>query len=179
MADIFSAVIPGPNFITQKHIVDSDLNLHNWEKYRDIVDPLDSSLIDSLKFGFCMGIDRDSVISIPYTNHKTAIQEFSVIDDFIIKHHANGAISGPYATNPLPVKVHPSPLQVATSASGKKRAVIDMSYPHGSSVNDAIPKDWNLIPGFTGEFKMPTHEDLCREIVSLKDPVMFVADMAA
>ena len=126
-----------------------------------------------------MGIDRDKTVSIPYTNHKSAVANPEVIDSFIIKHYQSGAIVGPYMVNPLPVSVHPSPLQVAVSSSGKKRPVIDMSYPKGSSVNDAIAEDWAKMPGFTGTFRFPTHELLCAKILSMQDPLMFITDLSA
>lgn len=179
IAASYVAAAPGPNFIHKSVLVDTNMNIQEWEKYRYIVDPIDETLIDNIKYGFCMGIDRECTVSVPYTNHKSAINEYTVIDDFIIKHHKSGAIAGPYYTNPLPVKVHPSPLQVATSASGKKRAVIDMSYPRGQSVNDTISDNWELMPGFHGQFRFPTHDILCKQIVAMQDPVMFVADMAA
>ena len=115
---------------------------------------MDDTLIDQLKYGFCMGINSDHEISIPYTNHKSAIQNFDIVDDFIITHYQSGAIAGPYKFNPLPVTIHPSPLQVAISASGKRRCVIDMSYPTGHSINSSIPDEWNQIPGFSGTFKL-------------------------
>ena len=179
IAQSFSAASPGPNFKHKSVLVDTKLNMDEWDQYSDIICDMDSTLLDNMRYGFCMGINRDCTVSIPYTNHKTAITEYQVIDDFVIKHCATGAIAGPYFTNPLPVKVHPSPLQVATSASGKKRAVIDMSYPRGQSINDAIPDNWSLIPGFNGQFRFPTHDLVCQQIVQMNEPVMFVADMAA
>ena len=65
------------------------------------------------------------------------------------------------------------------SSSGKERCVIDMSYPHGSSINDAIPCDWSKVPGFNGQFKLPTHDKICGLILDTPDPVMYVTDLAA
>ena len=162
-----------------KVIVNSELNLHVWEKHRPIIESVDNTLVDNLKHGFCMGIDRSKTISVPYTNHKSAIEHYEIIDEFIIKHYNSKAIAGPYKVNPLPVMVHPSPLQVATSSSGKRRAVIDMSYPSGTSVNDAIPDQWSLILGFTGEFRLPTHEQIGERILDLEDPLMGLTDLKA
>ena len=176
---MFVTASPGPNFQNKNCPVQSNLNLETWKKYRPIIDEIDTTLVDNLEFGFCMGIDKNQTISIPYTNHKSAIEKFGVIDEFIVKHYQSKSIAGPYVVNPLPVTVHPSPLQVATSSSGKHRAVIDMSYPAGSSINNAIPSTWSDIPGFSGQFKLPTHEQVCERILDLKDPVMGLTDLKA
>ena len=170
---------PSPNYLHKNLPVQTGMNIAEWNKFRHIVDPIDPTLIDSLQYGFCMGIDREHVVNIPHTNHKSAHAEFQVIDDFIYKHYQSGAILGPYTTNPFPVKMYPSPLQVATSSSNKKRAVIDMSYPDSTSINSAIPKDWGCIPGFDGEFRLPTHDKMCERVMSLEHPVMALTDLSA
>ena len=175
---MFMAAQPGPNFITQGVQVQSDLNIPAWNNYANIVNELDSTLIKQLQFGFCMGVQRDRFISVPPTNHASARVEYSAIDQFIIKHWENKAILGPFRVNPLPVPVFPSPLQVVVTET-KKRPVVDMSFPNGTSVNDAIPCEWTEIPGFSGVFSLPTHDDVCNKILSTPDPLMFVVDLAA
>ena len=179
LAALYTSCQPGPNFLHKHVTIDSSLNLQAWDRYRPLIDELDDTLVDNLKFGFCMGVDANKEISIPYTNHKSAIEQYEVIDEFVIKHYEAKAIAGPYKVNPLPTVVHPSPLQVATSASGKRRAVIDMSYPAGRSINDAIPEQWSQIPGFSGQFHLPTHEQICERILDLEDPLMGLTDLKA
>ena len=176
---MYIATSPGPNFVNKNCEVSSGLNIEAWQKYRHVIEPHDPTLLDNIRFGFCMGVDNTHEISIPYTNHKSAIQNYDVIDDFICKHYVTGAIAGPYAVNPLPVTIHPSPLQVAISASGKRRPVIDMSYPQGHSINSAIPTEWNKIPGFSGTFSLPTHDELCERVLELQDPVMSLTDLSS
>ena len=176
---MYNATAPGPNYVHQHCQVSSGLNLQAWDRYRDIIEPHDPTLVDQIMYGFCMGANKQHEISIPYTNHKSAIEHYDAIDDFICTHYKTGAIAGPYKVNPLPVTIHPSPLQVATSASGKRRPVIDMSYPRGSSINSAIPTEWNEIPGFSGTFRLPTHDQLCDRVLELQDPVMSLTDLSA
>lgn len=168
-----------PNYCGSKVPVQSDLNIHAWKQYAAIIDPVDPTLIPQLEFGFSMAIDYSHDIQVPVTNHPSAKQEYTVIDDFIVKHYSSGALLGPYKVNPFPVPIFPSPMQVVTSASGKKRPVIDMSYPKYSSVNSAIPKQWCEIPGFDGVFKLPTHDDVCKAILTTEDPRMFLVDLKA
>ena len=150
-----------------------------WRYYEPILAKTDPTLVDQLEFGFDMGIQNEESINIPVTNHRSARDEFQVIDEFIIKHHKDGSLLGPYLFNPLPVHVKPSPMQVAKSSSGKKRPVLDMSYPKGSSVNDSISSNWNDIGEFKGEFRLPTHDQICKAALTTPDPVMFITDMKA
>lgn len=173
------ASAPAPNYVHKSRLADSDLNIEAWEAVSHIIEPLDPTLVDQIKYGFDMSIQRDAFVSVPYTNHKSAHVDHSVVDDFVYKHWLSGAISGPYDYNPLPVNVHPSPLQVATSSAGKKCPVIDMSYPKGTSINDAIVKDWDKMPGYHGKFRLPTHDQMCRRVLELNDPVMSITDLKA
>ena len=179
LADLFDSVYPGPNYDNARVHMQSDLNMEGWESVRHIIDPIDATLVDQLNYGFTMGIDKDAYISIPFTNHKSSRTHYEVVNEFVIKHYRTGAINGPYAVNPLSVKVFPSPLQVAISASGKKRCVIDMSYPQGSSVNSTISTDWSQVPGFDGQFQLPTHDKICKLVLETFQPMMFVADLSA
>ena len=174
--NIYQSIVPGPNYCGSKVPVQSDLNIEHWKEFAPIVDKIDQTLIAQLECGFTMGIDYHADIEIPVTNHLSARQDYQVIDEFVMKHYQTGAILGPYERNPFPVAVKPSPMQVATSSAGKKRPVLDMSYPRGKSINDAIPSEWNEIHGFDGSFKLPTHDNVCHAIVTTPDPVIFISD---
>mgnify|MGYP001553745559 FL=1 len=52
--------------------------------------------MDQLDFGFHMGIDHNFEFCVPVTNHLSARNNYSAIDDFIIKHYEDGALLGPY-----------------------------------------------------------------------------------
>ena len=167
----------GPNYCTAKVPVQSGLNVKAWRKYEKLISEIDETLVDHIEYGFTMGIDHQANIDIPVTNHPSARENYSVIDQFIIKHHSDKSILGPYKVNPFPVPVHPSPMQVVTSASGKQRAVLDMSYPQQSSVNKSIPATWTDIHGYQGDFKLPTHDNICKAVLQTPDPVMFICDL--
>ena len=166
-----------PNYCGAKVKVQSKLNIPAWRKYENIIRQKDETLVDQLEYGFTMGIDYSANFNVPTTNHLTARKEFEVIDSFIIKHWEQNSLLGPFKSNPLPVEIFPSPMQVVTSASGKKRAVLDMSYPATGSVNSAIPKVWTDIHGFSGHFTLPTHDNVCNAIVNTPNPVMFITDL--
>ena len=171
--------LPGPNYLMQARPCGTEMNVDGWKKYTQVIEASDPNLIAQIEFGFPAGIDKAQLPSVPFTNHKSAINNYTVVDEYIVKHVKSGAIIGPFEVNPLPVPIVVSPLQVARSASGKLRVVVDMSYGR-PSVNDLISGDWGAFPGYFGDFNLPSSDSLAAEIVAAGPGcLMFKADMAA
>ena len=176
---IITECLPGPNFINKVHLTSVRMNIHAWYKYQHLFTDSDPSLVDQIAFGFPAAIDKSRLPSVPFTNHKSAIRDYQVVDEYIATHTASGVIVGPFPVNPLPVPIIVSPLQVATSASGKKRVVCDMSYGN-PSVNDLISGEWSTFPGYFGDFNLPNSDSLAAEILALGAGCkVFKADMTA
>ena len=173
------ACTPGPNYINQARPCGTGMNVQGWNNYAHVLQQSDPNLIAQIEYGFPAGIDKSQLPSVPFTNHKSAITNYQVVDEYIVKHLQTGAIVGPFKSNPLPMPIVVSPLQVACSASGKLRVVVDMSY--GSpSVNDLISGDWSQFPGYFGDFNLPSSDSLAAEIVAMGPGcLIFKADMAA
>ena len=81
--------------------VQSNLNISAWRKYEPIFVEHDKTLVDQLEFGFTMGIDPSVHIDIPVTNHPSARQNYTVIDEFLIKPSQNQCNSRPLQIKPL------------------------------------------------------------------------------
>lgn len=58
----------------------------------------------------------------------------------LVKEVSNGHTAGPFPTPPIP-NLQCSPLRVVPKKDGSWRIIMDLSSPHGSSVNDFISKD--------------------------------------
>ena len=134
----------GPNTFTLRLPVPSSLNIPEWRtqlrKYHD------QDLCDFLEFGWPVGY------SAPVSTqqiHSSATSNPQVIDVFLATECLLGATCGPFTVNPLAVDLVTSPLQIAYSRSGKPRVVVDLSFPHGTSVNSGIPNDTYLGKPFT------------------------------
>ena len=145
---------PGPNFVNKTVQIHSALNFESWENYASVYSAEDPSLLDQLKWGFPTGATNKDDISVPFTNHKTAIRNPEIVEEYVTKHMASKAIYGPYDVNPLNCNIVISPLQVAFSSSGKARVCNDLSFGE-VSVNSCISAEWDQFPGYDGTLELP------------------------
>ena len=137
----------GPNAFTLRLPVPSSLNIPEWHtqlrKYHD------QDLCDFLEFGWPVGYSAPTRLVSTQQNHGSATSNPQVIDVFLATRCLLGATCGPFTVNPLAIDLVTSPLQVAYSRSGKPPVVVDLSFPHGTSVNSGIPNDTYLGEPFT------------------------------
>ena len=164
LADMVASAKPSPNYVHRSVLVLSSLNLDAWEKYYDIYAPSDPNLLLQLKHGFPTGVQDPSHLSVPFTNHATARNHPHIVEDYINKHIASGAILGPFDANPLNEPIVVSPLQVAFSNSGKARVCNDLSYGQ-CSVNSLISSNWDEYPGYRGDLELPRIDALVQAVL--------------
>ena len=101
-----------------------------------------SYVLEGLKHGFRLGFSPSSwVLKSSCTNMRSAIQQPSVIDDYLQTEIAHGRIAGPFPTSPFPY-LHISRFGVIpkNNQPGKWRLILDLSSSPGHSVNDGIPR---------------------------------------
>eukprot|EP00058_Branchiostoma_floridae_P002595 XP_002588083.1 hypothetical protein BRAFLDRAFT_83084 [Branchiostoma floridae] len=132
-----------PNYIGARIPVNTSLNIPVW---RDLLaNYSNTSLPDFLEFGWPINIHPENYNfphNVHHSNHRSALDYQADVDLFIDKELRYGAMCGPFRANPFPFPVFPAPLQtVAKRDSATRRVVVDLSYPSGQSVNDAIPKN--------------------------------------
>ena len=126
-----------PNFLKARIPVATQLNPDRWAFY--LQDYGDKQLPDLIKYGFPLDFDRKSVLQPTYDNHTLAIQHCDQIDRYLSEELKYGAIYGPFKH--LPIPVHISPLMTRPKQnSEKRRTILDLSYPKGASINNAIHK---------------------------------------
>ncbi|KAI8498831.1 hypothetical protein Bbelb_232840 [Branchiostoma belcheri] len=135
-----------PNYLGARLPVQSSLNIATWRSL--LVNCPFPSLPDLLQFGWPINLQPDSYAfpdNVPITNHRSALAYAADVDSFLTKELSYGALCGPFRANPFPFPVFPAPLQTVEKRDcDKRRVVVDLSYPAGRSVNDAIPKDTYL-----------------------------------
>ena len=75
-------------------------------------------------------------------NKPSAFQNPKVIDDYLAIEVARGWVAGPFPSPPLPnLQVSSFGVIPKKGQPGKWRLIVDLSSPHGSSVNDGIDAD--------------------------------------
>ncbi len=165
-------------YMIQAHGLVSKSGLHNFEGVRipvnsKMVIPLwrsllanytDKIIVDFLQFGFPVGYSSESSPVASSKNHSKAYGFPKFVDEFIeteMKHHA---IIGPFDENPLDIGLITSPINTTEKkgSPGKRRIIMDLSFPHGKSVNAGIDKDVYLNEPI--ELHFPSVDNLIEQI---------------
>ena len=118
----------------------SGLNIVNWAKYIQQYGYWDKQLIEFIKYGFPLDIKGEFPPTGKVSNHPTAQQHPQHVWNYLCKELSLGAIIGPFDTPPIN-NLHCSPLLTREKSNSiNRRVIVDMSWPHGGSVNDHVNK---------------------------------------
>ena len=98
-----------------------------------------SYIVDGLRNGFDIGFTGNPSATFP-KNLRSADQNKSEIQSAINKEVHRGHTAGPFPSPPFPL-THCSPIGTAPKKDGSVRLIMDLSQPHGSSINDDISKE--------------------------------------
>ena len=127
-----------PNYKMAKFLIKSGLNLPAWERY--LRDYPDQRLFQYLKFGFALSLDDPEVLrNTDVSNHFSALQYPTAVQDYLDKEKSLGAILGPVNEVNYP-GFHCSPFLTRPKDTDKCRVILNLSYAHGCSLNDNVDK---------------------------------------
>ena len=163
-----------PNFMGCRIQLHSQLNIVNWRKY--LVNYWDQQLVDLLAFGFPLDFDRSSPLQTTEVNHNSAITYSQHIDKYLQDELQFGAIYGPFDSKPFPL--HVSPLMTREkSGTTKRRAIVDLSWPHNFSVNSGVAKNKYL--GTYFELRYPSIDNIVQAVKEVgPSALMFKIDIS-
>ena len=151
-----------PNFMGARIPLSHGLNIPAWKEYKDLISDL--YLIDFLEFGFPVGYTAPWVPTPHGSNHTTASAFPKHVDNYINTELLHKALCGPFHEQPFKQWTMASPLMSRPKqGSDKRRIIVDLSCPQGTSVNDGIPADTYL--GVPYKLKLPSVLDLRDAIV--------------
>ena len=124
----------------------------------------DHQVLAFLHYGFPFGVSDSTKVSTgTVDNHSSALQFADHVDHYLKTELDHNAILGPFKQVPID-NLHYSPMMTRPKAgSSKRRVIIDLSWPHGSSVNDLVCSDAYLITHFSLTF--PTVDTITDRIV--------------
>ncbi len=99
-------------------------------------------VLSGIAHGFDIGFRPNFQLSSARKNKASAIAHPEVVDAYLQNEVALGRVAGPFESTPLPT-LHVSSFGVIpkTGQPGKWRLILDLSSPHGLSVNDGIDPD--------------------------------------
>ena len=149
-----------PNYRMARLPIESGLNLPAWEQY--LKDYPDNRLLQYLKFGFPLSLtDQEKLNNIDVSSHYLALQYRNGIQDYLDKEKSLGAIVGPVCDIKYP-DIHGLPLLTRPKDTDKRRVILNLSCPHGCSLNHNIDK--LQFDGKKFVLKFPCIDDVVNEI---------------
>ena len=165
-----------PNYAQARFPLTSGLNIQEWEN--ELGDYHDKMLLQYLKFGFPLSLSNPSSLNNSVTkNHHSALQYPTAVNGYLQKELSLGAIIGP-ANHVDSDLYHCSPLLSRPKDDCKRRIILNLSHPHGNSVNGNIPRD--RFDGKQFTLRFPSVDTIVENIGDLRDcdPVLFKIDVA-
>ena len=163
-----------PNYAAARIPLISDLNLEVWQKY--LADYHDQYLFQYLKFGFSLSLsDMDELNDTSVINHASALQYPQSIEQYLDTECKAGAMIGPFQKI-LDPGFHCSPMLTRPKDNDKRRVIMNLSHPQGSSLNDHVDKKAFDNRSFTLRFS--TIDDIVTAILATEDPVIFKIDIS-
>ena len=152
------------------------LNMDLWRER--LVSYEDKVVCEFLQFGFPLDFDRKAKLNFnERRNHRGARDFPAVINEYLTRECDDLRIVGPFNRNPLSSPLMISPLNsVPKDDLDERRIIVDLSWPHGSSVNDGISKDHYL--GEIIELHYASVTEVCRMAMEVgKGAVIYKRDL--
>ena len=157
-----------PNYKFARFPLQSGLNIPAWNRY--LRDYHDKFLIQYLTYGFPLStvdfkLDHNDQIK----NHHSALQFPAAIEQYLHKEVSLGAILGPYRSIDYD-KLHCSPLLTRPKDGDNRRVILNLSFPAGASLNDAVTK--NLFDERPFTLRFPTVDNILDSIRGVQGTAM-------
>ena len=117
--------------------VKGQLNPHIWREY--LSDYWDKQLPDLIDYGFPLDFVRACSLLSTVKNHSSAFQFPRDIEVYLENEVVYNVMYGPFTDKPI--HMHISPLMTCEKpGSDNQITIVDLSWPHGSSVNHGVAK---------------------------------------
>ncbi len=138
------------------------LNNEGWEKYKGVFsEPI---VVDFVRYGFPVGYEYIHMPRASNRNHASADAYIHEVDEYIEKEVSHGAMLGPFEGPPFAWCMQSPLMSRPKGETGRRRVIMDLSFPVGYSVNDGIPQDTYL--GTKFKLRLPSAlslRDMIRE----------------
>ena len=156
-----------PNYRQVRVPIKSGINVNAWRRH--LCDYKDHVIIQYLQYGFPLSIKNpDSLHEQNSKKHFSAIHHNQAVSSYLTKERQHGAILGPIP-NLNKYLIHCSPLLTRPKDKGKRRVILDLSYPSGLSLNDHIDKDF--FDASACSLRFPSVDIIVHEIAKHGDDV--------
>ena len=138
--------------------IQSQLKPDVWQKY--LTNYWDSQLVLLLRYGFPLDFDHNSPLESVEENHSSANQYKKDLQAYLNEEKEFGAMLGPFKNSPIE-NLHVSPFLTHDKPGGShRRVIVDLSFPHGYSVNVGVQSDTYLGTAFL--LTLPTIDNITK-----------------
>ena len=163
-----------PNYLGAQVKVISQLNIPQWRVL--LKDYEFNRVVDYLEFGFPLSVDYSRFSYNEHiVNHKSALMFPEAVNTYLKVEKRHDAIVGPYHNNPFK-NFHVSPMMTRPKPDGSRRLIVDLSWPHGTSVNSCIPD--NCFDNCNCSLRYPTIDNIVDVISDVgQDALLFKIDL--
>ena len=150
------------NFMKSQIQISSQLKADVWERH--LQGYWDSQLLFLIRYGVPLDFDYSTLQSVD-KNHTSANEFTEDIQAYITEEQAFGAMLGPFKEPPIK-DLHISPfLTREKPGASHRRVVVDLSFPHGHSVNSGVQSDHYLGTPFL--LTLPTIDNITNQVKKL------------
>ena len=116
--------------------ISSQLKADVWERH--LQGYWDSQLLFLIRYGFPLDFDYSTPLQSVDKNHTSANEFTEDIQAYITEEQAFGAMLGPFK-EPRIKDLHISPFLTREKlGASHRRIIVDLSFPHGHSVNSGV-----------------------------------------
>ena len=163
------------NFLDAQIRIPSQLNVTNWEK--NLKNYWDKQLLQLICYGFPLSFDSSTYLLASEVNHSSAREFPEDIKKYLQEERDFNAILGPFKEPPVP-DLHVSPfLTREMPGATNRRVIVDLSYPHGASVNSGVDPDMYLGSEFL--LTLPSIDYITNKVLELgKDSLIYKIDIS-
>ena len=124
-----------PNFLGCRIPVQTQLKPGAWRHY--LQDYWDQQLPNLMEYGFPIDFDRYCPLMSTEVNHTSDHEYGTGIDNYLKEEVAFNAMYGPFQNKPINMHISPT-MTREKQGSDNRRTIVDLSWPHGCSINDGV-----------------------------------------
>ena len=151
------------NYMGTQIQIQSQLKPDIWQKYLN--NYWDSQLVLLLRYGFPLDFDYASPLKSVHQNHSSATDHTEDVKAYLTEEKDFGAMLGPFQEPPIG-NLHISPFLTRDKPGGAhRRVIVDLSFPHGYSVNAGVQSDTYLGTPFL--LTLPTIDNITNKVKQL------------
>ena len=163
------------NFLDAQIHIPSQLNADIWEE--NFKNYWDKQLLQLICYGFPLSFDNKVQLKASTVNHSSAKDFPEDINIYLQEEKSFDAILGPFENAPI-LDLHVSPfLTHEKPGATSRRVIVDLSYPHGASVNAGVDPDMYLGSEFL--LTLPSIDYITNKVLQLgKGSLIYKIDIS-